>query len=177
MVDAIVTTLLNTGLRIDELVNLNWTDVTLRPRSGTASIRKGKGQKARIVPLNSAVGLPTGTRQRRKYRRSEKFKGPRTYRTRQDPFDAVWDEVCQWLMVQPERTGRSVFDELQQRYPGQFADTQRRTLQRHIQVWRARTVLTFADDSWLDEVVETGQSLPPPLRVSVDLVDDAEQSA
>jgi len=55
MVDAIVTTLLNTGLRIDELVNLNWTDVTLRPRSGTASIRKGKSQKARIVPLNSAV--------------------------------------------------------------------------------------------------------------------------
>jgi len=129
------------------------------------------------MPTDEAVGLPTGTRQRRKYRRSEKSIGPRTYRTRKDPFEAVWDEVCQWLVVQPERTGRSVFDELQQRYPGQYPDTQIRTLQRHIQLWRARTVLTFADEDWLDEVVEPGRSLPPPLRVSVDLGDDAEQSA
>ena len=85
-----------------------------------------------------------------------------------------WDEVCQWLVVQPERTGRSVFDELRQRYPSQFADGK---LRRHIQLWRARTVLTFADDGWLDDVVEAGQSLPAPLRVSVDLGEDAEQSA
>jgi len=101
--------------------------------------------------------------------------GPRTYRTRKDPFEAVWDEVCQWLVVQPERTGRSVFDELQQRYPGQFSDGQLRTLQHHIQIWRARTVLTFADENWLDEVVGAGQSLPPPLQV--DLGDDGERSA
>jgi integrase-like protein len=125
----------------------------------------------------ATVGLHLGTRQRRKYRRSEKSKGPRTYRTRPDPFAAVWDEVCQWLVVQPERTGRSVFDELQQRYPGQFADGQLRTLHRHIQVWRARTVLTFGDDGWLDDVMETGQSLPPPLRVNVDQGENAEQSA
>src|ERR1700674_4508132 len=42
------------------------------------------------------VALPTGTRQRRKYRRSEKSKGPRTYRSRPDPFAAVWTEVCEW---------------------------------------------------------------------------------
>ena len=119
---------------------------------------------------------PDGT-PKRKYRRTEKSKGPRTYRSRPDPFAAVWDEVCQWLVVQPERTGRSVFDELQQHYPGQYPDTQIRTLQRHIQLWRARTVLTFAGEDWLDEVLEPGRSLPPPLRVSVDLGDDAEQSA
>jgi hypothetical protein len=60
---------------------------------------------------------------------------------------------------------------------GQYPDTQLRTLQRHIQLWRAQTVLTFADEGWLDDVVEAGQSLPPPLRVSVDLGDNAEQSA
>jgi hypothetical protein len=125
----------------------------------------------------AAVGQASGTRQRRKYRRTEKSKGPRTYRTRKDPFEAVWDEVCQWLVVRPERTGRSVFHELQQRYPGQFADGQLRTLQHHIQVWRARTVLTFADENWLDEVVGAELSLPPPLRVSVDLGDDVERSA
>jgi hypothetical protein len=123
------------------------------------------------------VALPTGARQGRKYRRSEKSKGPRTYRSRPDPFAAVWTEVCEWLTAEPERNGRSVFDELQDRYPGKFADGQIRTLQRHIQVWRAGTVLKFGDDGWLDDVELTGQTLPPPLRVSADLVEDAEQSA
>jgi integrase/recombinase XerC len=54
MPDAIVTTLLNTGLRVDELVRLTWEDVTVRPRSGQAHIR-GKGEKVRTVPLNAAV--------------------------------------------------------------------------------------------------------------------------
>jgi integrase len=55
MPDAIVTTLLNTGLRVDELVHLTWNDVTLLPRSGKAAVRKGKGDKARTVPLNTLV--------------------------------------------------------------------------------------------------------------------------
>jgi site-specific recombinase XerD len=54
-VDASVTTLLNTGLRVDELVSLTWADVLLQPRSGKASIKRGKGDKARVVPLNARV--------------------------------------------------------------------------------------------------------------------------
>lgn len=53
MTDAIVTMLLNTGLRVDELVRLAWADMTLQSRSGKAAIRKGKGDKARTVPLNA----------------------------------------------------------------------------------------------------------------------------
>jgi integrase len=52
----LLTTLLNTGLRVDELSRLTWADVTLLPRSGKAAIRKGKGDKARTVPLNTLVG-------------------------------------------------------------------------------------------------------------------------
>jgi hypothetical protein len=171
--------------QLETLQEALWRHALFRSRIGPPSTAplavpfdlRASGLTVDGMPSDEAVGLPTGTRQRRKYRRSEKFKGPRTYRTRKDPFEAVWDEVCQWLVVQPERTGRSVFDELQQRYPGQYPDTQIRTLQRHIQVWRTRTVLTFADDGWLDDAVEAGQSLPPPLRVSVDLGGDAEQSA
>jgi integrase len=55
MADAIVTTLLNTGVRVDELVHLTWADVALQPRSGKAWIRKGKGEQARVVPLNASV--------------------------------------------------------------------------------------------------------------------------
>ena len=118
---------------------------------------------------------PDGT-PRRKYRRTEKSKGPRLYRTRKDPFEAVWDEVCQWLTVQPERNGRSIFDELQQRYSGQFANTQLRTLQRHIAVWRANTVLAF-DDKVTDDIERIAlASLPRPLRIATDVA-TAEHSA
>ena len=71
----------------------------------------------------------------------------------------------------PQRVARrcSVFDELQQRDPGTFADGQFRTLQHHIQVWRTRTVLTFGDEGWLDDTsVESAASLPPPLRISLE---------
>jgi hypothetical protein len=119
---------------------------------------------------------PDGT-PRRRYRRTEKSKGPRLYRTRKDPFEAVWDEVCQWLTAQPERTGKSVFDELQQRYPGQFTKGQLRTLHRHISVWRARTVLAF-DDRVNDDLEQVAlASLPRPLRVDVDATAVAECSA
>ena len=118
---------------------------------------------------------PDGT-PKRKYRRSEKSKGPRLYRTRKDPFETVWDEVCQWLVAQPQRNGRSIFDELQQRDPGQFANGQIRTLQRRIAIWRAKTVLTF-DDGWTDTLEHVGlQSLPRPLRVDVDQRDAAASS-
>jgi integrase/recombinase XerC len=55
MADAIVTTLLNTGLRVDELVSLTWSDLVLQPHSGKAFIKRGKGDKARVVPLNATV--------------------------------------------------------------------------------------------------------------------------
>jgi integrase len=54
MTNAIVTTLLNTGLRVSELVRLDWADVVVRERSGSAIIR-GKREKVRIVPFNAAV--------------------------------------------------------------------------------------------------------------------------
>jgi hypothetical protein len=119
---------------------------------------------------------PDGT-PRRKYRRSEKSKGPRLYRTRKDPFEAVWDEVCQWLTAQPERTGRSVFDELRARYPSQFAKGQLRTLHRHIAAWRAKTVLAF-DDGVTDDLEHMAlASLPRPLHVAVEAAAVTECSA
>lgn len=52
---AIVTLLLHTGIRVSELCALNTDDIVLRERSGTVTIRSGKGNKRRRVPLNSTV--------------------------------------------------------------------------------------------------------------------------
>src|ERR1700674_590256 len=52
MADAIVTLLLNPGLRVDELVTLTWERVRLQPRSGWIDV-VGKGDKRRRLPLNA----------------------------------------------------------------------------------------------------------------------------
>ena len=61
---------------------------------------------------------------------------PRTWRTRKDPFEAVWSEILLWLHVDPKLTAKSLTDRLQREHPGQFDDGQLRTLQRRIRWWR-----------------------------------------
>lgn len=49
---AIVVLLLNTGIRESELCALELSDIEITERKGTITIRSGKGNKYRIVPLN-----------------------------------------------------------------------------------------------------------------------------
>ena len=51
---AIVTLMLYTGLRLSELAALVVTDVAITARKGTVTVRSGKGDRYRKVPLNSA---------------------------------------------------------------------------------------------------------------------------
>lgn len=78
----------------------------------------------------------------------------RTWRTRADPFEAVWPQAREWLEQEPDITGKALFDRLRRKYPGEFAPGQLRTLQRRVREWRqamARTLITFSS-----------ATLPPP---------------
>jgi hypothetical protein len=110
---------------------------------------------------------------KRKYHRTVKAGQPRWWRTREDPFAAVWEEVEGWLQAAPEQTGKAMFEELRQRYPGRFADGQLRTLQRRVKGWRERALVQF-DAQWLEEDILGGAVLPPRLRASIELQDTPE---
>jgi ribosomal protein S21 len=77
----------------------------------------------------------------RKYRRSGKLPSesetPHTWRTRSDPFGEVWGEVESFLEANPGFEAKTLFEDLQRRYAGRFAEGQLRTLQRRVKVWRA----------------------------------------
>ena len=62
---------------------------------------------------------------------------PHTWRTRADPFEDSWDEIKSMLEINPGLEAKTIFEDLQRRCPGRFADGQLRTLQRHIKIWRA----------------------------------------
>jgi hypothetical protein len=76
-----------------------------------------------------------------KYLRAGKMpsdlKTPHTWRTRDDPFEAYWEEVRAMLEEAPELQAKTLFDWLCRKYPGAFAPGQLRTLQRRVRDWRA----------------------------------------
>lgn len=51
---AIVMTLLNTGVRVSELVSINRDDLIIVQDEGEVRIRQGKGNKERTLPLNKS---------------------------------------------------------------------------------------------------------------------------
>ncbi|HIG39720.1 MAG TPA: IS21 family transposase [Gammaproteobacteria bacterium] len=100
------------------------------------SINKG-------VPLSTAAakaGMSEPTA--RKYRRIGKVPGApkpaRTWRTRKDPYADVWEEAEQLLQIDSGLQAKTVFEELERRYPGRFSPGQLRTLQRRFRRWRSQ---------------------------------------
>jgi hypothetical protein len=77
----------------------------------------------------------------RKYLRNgllpSETKTDRTWRTRPDAFADVWAEIQEQITTNPGLETKTLFEALQRKYPGQFADGQLRTLQRRIKSWRA----------------------------------------
>jgi hypothetical protein len=77
----------------------------------------------------------------RKYRRlgtlPSETRREHDWRTREDPFAEVWDELRAKLKLNPGLEAKTLFEDLQRRYLGRFQDGQLRTLQRKIKRWRA----------------------------------------
>lgn len=94
----------------------------------------------------------------RKYRRTKKPAEPRTWRTRHDPFAAVDAELHRCFLNEPGVTAKALLQQLQQRYPGQFAVGQLRTLQRRVNQWRSQMILEFDDHLMAADRILTGDS-------------------
>ncbi len=78
----------------------------------------------------------------RKYRRlgrlpSEVKRMDRHWRTRPDPFADVWPDLEAMLQLNPGLEAKTLFLDLQRRFPGRFPDSQLRTLQRRVKTWWA----------------------------------------
>lgn len=65
------------------------------------------------------------------------LKTPRTWRTREDPFEKDWSAIVALLEQTPELEAKTIFELLVAKAPGRYQDGQLRTLQRHIRRWRA----------------------------------------
>lgn len=100
----------------------------------------------KLIQAEKTVSLAAATagmdeKTARKYQRLGKLpsevKAEHTWRTRKDPYAAVWDEVRSKLGTNSGLQAKTLFADLQRRYPGRFSEGQLRTLQRRVKVWRA----------------------------------------
>jgi hypothetical protein len=102
----------------------------LRKLSKTEKNQEVAAAKAGMAPKTAREYL-------RDPRLPSERKEDRSWRTRCDPFTDVWKEVREQLTANPGLEAKTLFEALQRKYPGQFADGQIRTLQRRLKRWRA----------------------------------------
>jgi hypothetical protein len=86
-------------------------------------------------------GLATAWREGevRPTHRQEPARG-RHWRTRSDPFAAVWPVLLGWLEEKPDLEAKAMLKRLQTSGFGEFPDGQLRTLQRRVKTWRKQIV-------------------------------------
>jgi len=83
------------------------------------------------ISVRSGSRIEHGTHQPERER-------PHDWRTRPDPLAQVWqNELVPMLERQPKLQAMTLFEHLQQHYPGQYGRSVLRTLQRRVQQWKA----------------------------------------
>jgi hypothetical protein len=90
-----------------------------------------------LAAAKAGMDVTTARKYRRLGRLPSEVAVTHNWRTREDPFEGVWEEVRQELAVNPGLEAHTLFQLLQRKYPGRFQDGQMRTLQRRIKTWRA----------------------------------------
>lgn len=95
----------------------------------------------------------------------------RQYRTRPDPFAQDWAQLAQMLVDAPELEAKTLFEYLQMTQAGRYEPGQLRTLQRHVERWRAQhgpdRDVVFAQDHRPGEAAQTDFTWGTELEITI----------
>jgi hypothetical protein len=97
----------------------------------------GKGMGLGLAAAKAGMDEKTARKYRSLGKMPDEVRVEHSWRTREDAFDDVWAGVEEKLRVNPGLEAKTLFEDLQRRYPGRFGDGQVRTLQRQVKIWRA----------------------------------------
>jgi hypothetical protein len=97
----------------------------------------GKGMSLVTAAAKADMDEKTARKYRSLGKLPHELRVDHLWRTREDPFDDFWAGVEENLGINPGLEAKTLFEDLQRRYPGRFSDGQLRTLQRRVKIWRA----------------------------------------
>lgn len=92
-----------------------------------------------IASARAGMDRKTGAKYRDVGKLPSELKEPRTWRTREDPLEGVWDEAVTMLEDAPELEAKALFEHLAEKHPAQLQEKHLRTFQRRVRQWRARS--------------------------------------
>ena len=99
-----------------------------------------QGESLATAAAVAGMSERSGRRWRKGELPSDKQKHRRRWRTRPDPFAGVWEEQI-GALLRVDKDGalsaNTILEWLDRKYPGRFASSQLRTLQRRTRDWRA----------------------------------------
>ena len=131
--------------------------------------RKGKSQEQAAAKAN-LDSRKTVWKYEKLGKLPSELKQPRSYRTREDPFEDDWGQVEAMLKVASELEGKTLFEWLCEQHPGKYQEGQLRTLQRRVSVWRAlnsEALLTLEQVHVPGEVLQTDGTWMNELGITI----------
>jgi hypothetical protein len=110
-------------------------------RIGDHQVKIYKKHRAKLGQEVAAAKTGISVRSARRLESTDRLpsqRKSRTWRTRADPFESVWQsEIVPLLEATPALTATTLLEEMQRRHPGQYDDALLRTLQRRVRSWGA----------------------------------------
>lgn len=113
------------------------------------------GVSLSLASLKTGMDEKTARKYRKAGRMPSELSERHAWRTRVDPFAAVWSVVERQLTENPGLQAKVLFAWLQSEYPGQFQNGQLRTFQRGVRRWRA--IAGPAKEVFFSQVHEPGR--------------------
>ncbi len=112
-------------------------------RSTDAQVRKlmeefSRHGKVEVAGLKAGMSRKTASKYLREGKLPSDLLEPRSWRTREDPFQECWPEIAARLSEAPELEAKALFEDLIERRPERYHPGQLRTLQRRVKQWRAQ---------------------------------------
>ncbi len=96
-----------------------------------------RGGKVGRAALRAGMDRKTARKYLEGGKLPSELKEPRSWRTREDPFDTDWPYIAAMLGDEPDLEAVALLDHLEDRSPGRYEEGQLRTLQRRLKRWRA----------------------------------------
>ena len=141
-----------------------------------AQVRKlmeelSRGKELGVAACRAGMGRKAAAKYRTLGKLPSELKGPRAWRTREDPFAEDWDGVAAMLTDAPELEAKIVFEDLLERRPGADSPGQVRTFQRKVKQWRAQfgppKRIYFAQEHRPGEAMQTDFTWCTELEITI----------
>jgi transposase len=99
-------------------------------------IERNQGANISMSAIKAGMSRTTARNYLRQDDVMEQRQVPHTWRTREDPLEAVWPQALTMLGHAPELEAKALFEHLAQSHPGGIKDGLLRTFQRRVRSWR-----------------------------------------